>query len=308
LEEATLALIAINLSNEIEEMIIGGDPSIDPNHFKGMEKTLVDSLESVQLAGQVLTKSNVLDAIESVYNAIPEPVLQAEDAGTLYIMGSYGTRRLIHAALADKNNQVIHPAWASDDTDKRNPRLYYLGVEFIPVKGIGDNTLIGYDSRNAYLLTDLLSDLDEIELGNFPAPNDAKVFIRGRLRLGFTIPFEEEMVIMSTAISQDRPLQLDSLHVSPNSLLFLAEGGELTFTIRTNPGVAPVVTSNSPGFTVEAGTTTAGGVTVVTVTAEDNSASGNPRTGEALISLSDNDRTATVTFNQPFENVSNLIP
>ena len=311
LEAATLALIAIGLSNEIEEMIVGGDESKDPNQFNGMVKTLLSSAVSIQLAGQVLTKANVLDAVEAVYNAIPEEVLQSEDAGTLYVLGSYNTRRLIRAALADKNNQVIAASWTVDDADKRNPRLYYLGMEFVPAKGIDNNTLIGYDSRNAYLLTDLLSDLDEVELGNFPKPNEDKVFIKGRLRLGFVIPFEDEMVIMSTAISTDRPAQDDGLAVTPNSLVFRAAGESKTFNVVTNTGVEPTLSTAPTGFTVTKGSaTTAGGkdTTPVTVVAADNTGAMRPRVGQIIVSLPDEDRNVTVTLNQRNEDVDTVTP
>lgn len=311
LEAATLALIAIGLSNEIEEMVVGGDESKDPNQFNGMVKTLLSSAVSIQLAGQVLTKANVLDAVEAVYNAIPEEVLQSEDAGTLYVLGSYNTRRLIRAALADKNNQVIAASWTVDDADKRNPRLYYLGMEFVPAKGIDNNTLIGYDSRNAYLLTDLLSDLDEVELGNFPKPNEDKVFIKGRLRLGFVIPFEDEMVIMSTAISTDRPAQDDGLAVTPNSLVFRAAGESKTFNVVTNTGVEPTLSTAPTGFTVTKGSaTTAGGkdTTPVTVVAADNTGAMRPRVGQIIVSLPDEDRNVTVTLNQRNEDVDTVTP
>lgn len=311
LEAATLALIAIGLSNEIEEMVVGGDESKDPNQFNGMVKTLLSSAVSIQLAGQVLTKANVLDAVEAVYNAIPEEVLQSEDAGTLYVLGSYNTRRLIRAALADKNNQVIAASWTVDDADKRNPRLYYLGMEFVPAKGIDNNTLIGYDSRNAYLLTDLLSDLDEVELGNFPKPNEDKVFIKGRLRLGFVIPFEDEMVIMSTAISTDRPAQDDGLAVTPNSLVFRAAGETKTFNVVTNTGVEPTLSTAPTGFTVTKGSaTTAGGkdTTPVTVVAADNTGAMRPRVGQIIVSLPDEDRNVTVTLNQRNEDVDTVTP
>lgn len=311
LEAATLALIAIGLSNEIEEMVVGGDESKDPNQFNGMVKTLLSSAVSIQLAGQVLTKANVLDAVEAVYNAIPEEVLQSEDAGTLYVLGSYNTRRLIRAALADKNNQVIAASWTVDDADKRNPRLYYLGMEFVPAKGIDNNTLIGYDSRNAYLLTDLLSDLDEVELGNFPKPNEDKVFIKGCLRLGFVIPFEDEMVIMSTAISTDRPAQDDGLAVTPNSLVFRAAGESKTFNVVTNTGVEPTLSTAPTGFTVTKGSaTTAGGkdTTPVTVVAADNTGAMRPRVGQIIVSLPDEDRNVTVTLNQRNEDVDTVTP
>lgn len=311
LESATLALIAIGLSNEIEEMIVGGDESKDPNQFNGMEKTLLDSPVSIQLAGAALTKANVLDAVEDVYNAIPEDVLQAEDAGTLYVMGSYKTRRLIRAALADKNNQVIAASWSADDSDKRNPRLYYLGVEFVPAKGIGNNTLIGYDSSNAYLLTDLLSDLDQIELGNFPKPNEDKVFIKGRLRLGFVIPFEDEMVIASTGITADRPAKAERLEVRPNSLVFRAEGETLEFSIITETGIVPVLGNVPDGFTATMGTVTTEGdrdITTVEVVATDNTGAMRPRVGQIIVSLPDEDRSIIVTLNQRNEDVDTVTP
>lgn len=311
LEAATLALIAIGLSNEIEEMVVGGDESKDPNQFNGMVKTLLSSAVSIQLAGAVLTKANVLDKVEAVYNAIPEEVLQSEDAGTLYVMGSYNTRRLIRAALADKNNQVIAASWTVDDADKRNPRLYYLGMEFVPAKGIDNNTLIGYDSRNAYLLTDLLSDLDEVELGNFPKPNEDKVFIKGRLRLGFVIPFEDETVIMSTAISTNRPAQEDGLAVTPNSLVFRAAGESKTFNIVTDTGVEPTVSSAPTGFTVtKKSAITANGkdTTPITVVAADNTGAMYPRVGQIIVGLPEEDRNVTVTLNQRNEDIDTVLP
>lgn len=311
LEAATLALIAIGLSNEIEEMVVGGDESKDPNQFNGMVKTLLSSDVSIQLAGQVLTKANVLEAVEAVYNAIPEDVLQSENAGTLYVMGSYNTRRLIRSALSDKNNQVIAASWAVDDDDKRNPRLYYLGMEFVPAKGIDNNTLIGYDSRNAYLLTDLLSDLDEVELGNFPKPNEDKVFIKGRLRLGFVMPFEDEAVIMSKAIATDRPGREDGLAVTPNSLVFRAAGESKTFNVITNTGVTPTLSNAPTGFTVTKGeVTTADGKDTmpVTVVAADNTGAMRPRVGQIIVSIPDEDRNVIVTLNQRNEDVDTVTP
>ncbi|WP_289291347.1 hypothetical protein [Bacteroides sp. 41_26] len=313
LEEATLQLIAIGLSNEIEEMIIGGDESVDPNQFNGMEKTLLDSTQAAKLVGAVITKANVLQTFEDVYNAVSEDVLQSEDAGTLYIFGSYSTRRILRAALADKNNQVLAEAWTVDDTDKRNPRIYYLGVEFVPVKGIGKNTLICIDGTNAFLLTDLLSDLDEIEMGQFPKPNDSKVWIKGRMRLGFVIPFEDEAVIWSDKVktAQEAGPGNNDLAITPNSLVFSAAGEAKTFTVVTKKGVTPEVNTAVDGFTVKAGETSeANGVnvTTVTVTAADNSSGINPRVGQVRVNLPDSDRGAVVTLNQRTEDIDTVFP
>ncbi len=197
LEEATLWLLAINLSNEIEELIVAGDEATNPDEFDGMVTLLRKSTGAIKIKGEAITKENVLDAFEEVYMAIPENVLQAEKTGTLYMLCSYATRRALRAALSDKNNQVIAASWMVDDADKKNPRIYYMGVEIVPAQGVDNSTIVGYDSNNALFLTDLMSDLEQIELGNFPKPNEDKVFVKGRLRLGFAIPFEDEVVLWS---------------------------------------------------------------------------------------------------------------
>lgn len=300
LEDATLALIAIQLSNEIEEMIMGGDSSVNPNEFDGMVKLLLDATNSIKIVGATLTKANILQAAQDIYDKFPERVLQAEDTGDLLLYGSYASRRKIRNALADKTNQVLYPQWTLDETDKKNPVIYYLGMEFVPAKGIDDNTLIGITANNAYLLTDLLGDLEDIELGQFPKPMDNKVWIKGRLRLGFVIPFEDEAVIWSDKVTtaQDPAQPNTDLIVNPNSLVFDVAGETKTFKVTT-ADVAATITVNAAGsgFTVTKGTTTAG-VTTVTVVAADATGSRDPKVGQVIVGITDTDRKATVTLNQ----------
>lgn len=309
LEAATLALIAIGLSNEIEEMVVGGNVSVDPNQFNGMETVLAASTEATKLVGATLTSANVLAEVGKVYDAIPEDVLQAEDAGTLLLFVSYATRRKIRNALASLTNQVIAAQWTVDDADKRNPKMFYLGMEIVPVKGIGANTLIAIDATNAFLLTDMLSDLDGIELGNFPKPNDDKVYIKGRLRLGFVIPFEDEAVISRPGLTaQEATQDSDLLRVVPANLVFPEAGGTKTFTVITKDTDATISLSAKPdGFTsVTAGTTTAG-VTTVTVVAPSNAGNINPRVGEVKVTIVDSDRSATVMLDQTNDDVITIV-
>ena len=299
LEDATLMLIAIALSNEIEEMIVGGDESKDPNQFNGMVKTLLNSTEAAKIVGTTLTNANVLDAVATVYDNIKEDVLQSEDQGELFVYGSYATRRKIRNALADKTNQVLFPQWTLDEGDKKNPKMYYLGMEFVPVKGIDNNTLIGITANNAILLTDLLSDLDGIELGQFPKPMDNKVWIKGRLRLGFVIPFEDEAVIYSPAVTvAQESKDFDDLRIVPTNLVFDVAGESKTFTIITKDQDAAVsINAAGSGFTATKGTTTAG-VTTVTVVATDITGSIPTKKGQVVVSIDDTDRSATVMLEQ----------
>lgn len=309
LETATLALISMALSNEIEEMIIGGDETVNPNHFNGMVKTLLTSTSAIKLVGTTLTKANVLEKVEAVYDAVPEAVLQAEDSGTLFILVSYATRRKLRNALSSLTNMVIAANWSVDDADKRNPKLFYLGAEIVVAKGLGDNTIIAYEANNALLLTDLLSDLEEIELGQFPKPYENKVFIKGRLRLGFVMPFEDEAVIMDPAVTtaQEGTDENDGLRVVPNSLVFMAAGETKTFTILTKTGVTPTIDADNSGFTATAGTTTSG-VTTVTVVCTGNEGNRDSNVGQVVVKLPSSNRSATVTLDQRAEDVPLITP
>lgn len=312
LEAASLQLIAIALSNEIEEMIFGGDSSVDPNQFDGMEKILLESTEAAQIVGAVLTIDNIIPAIEGAYDAVTDDVLQAEDAGTLYLFGSYKNRRLLKKALdaakLPSSNMVISTAWDVDATDKKNPRIYLNGLEYIAVKGIGANTLIILDTRNnAFLLTDLESDLENIELGQFPKPNNNKVWIKGRLRLGFIIPFEGEAVIWSDKITAAQVPDVPKLDlvVTPNSLVFPAAGATKTFTVQTRDttAVLDAVAANPAGFTITRSSTVAG-LTTYTVVAANNVNNNEPRTAEVYIKITGKNRSAVVTLNQDESDVA----
>lgn len=190
LEEATMAMLAAELSSEVEAKIFNGDSSVDANDFDGAVKVLTSSADAIKLTAVALTKANVLDEIEKVYEAIPENVLGKgleNDSVKIYV--AYETLQRAKMALASINNQVVHPALSFE-----NEALRYLGVEIVPVKGLDSKTMIAADISNFLLATDLLSDTEEIRIGQFPAPHDSKVFIDGRLRLGFVIPFEDEVV------------------------------------------------------------------------------------------------------------------
>jgi hypothetical protein len=195
LEEATMALLASELASEIETKVFNGNSSSDPDDFDGVTKVLTDSTEAVHIPGIVLTKDNVLDEIAEAFASLPENVLVSGlEKGSLNIYVSYSTLMKVKIALGGVfgSNVVINPNFFVE-----NDTVKYLGAEIFAVKGIGENDIIIAEASNFLLGTDLLSDLEEIRLGQFPAPNDNKIFIDGRLRLGFAIPFEDEVVFYS---------------------------------------------------------------------------------------------------------------
>lgn len=195
LEEATMTILASELSNEIETKIFKGDSSADANDFDGAVKVLTDSTATIKVAGRYLTKDNVLGEIEKAFAALPEYVSAAGlEKESLNIYVSYATLMKVKIALAGVfgTHVVVNPNFIV-----KNDVVRYLGAEIVPVKGIGDNDMVVSEASNFLLGTDLVRDLEEIRLGQFAAPNDNKIFIDGRLRLGFAIPFEDEVVFYS---------------------------------------------------------------------------------------------------------------
>lgn len=190
LEKATMEMLAAELSSEIETKIFTGNSTTDPNDFDGAVTVLSASTEAIKITGVALTKANIVAEIEKVYNAIPENVLVKgleNDSVKIYV--AYETLQRLKMALASVSNQVIATAFTLEAE-----ALRYLGLEIVPVKGLNNKTIIAADISNFLLATDLLSDTEEIRIGQFPAPHDSKIFIDGRLRLGFVIPFEDEVV------------------------------------------------------------------------------------------------------------------
>ena len=198
LEEATMALLANELSSEIETKIFKGDSTKDANDFDGVIKVLTDSAEAIHVTGVALTKDNVLGEIEKAFTALPEDVAAIGlEKQSLNIYVSYATLMKVKIALAGVfgSNVVVNPNFIVE-----NDVVKYLGADIVPVKGIADNDMVIAEASNFLLGTDLLSDLEEMRLGQFAAPEDNKIFINGRLRLGFVIPFEDEVVYYSPSI------------------------------------------------------------------------------------------------------------
>jgi len=198
LEEATLAILAAEVSKEIETMIFAGDSSVNPDDFDGAVKVLTDSADSVKVTGVSLTKTNILDEIEKLFEAIPQNVLQkGMENASLAIYMSYETHTRLKLALASlfNSNVVVNSNFSTEGETVR-----YMGIEIVPVKGLDSTTMIAADINNFVLGTDLLNDFENIRIGQFAAPHDSKVYIDGRLRIGFAIPFESEAVIYSPGV------------------------------------------------------------------------------------------------------------
>lgn len=202
LEALTMERVASQIANEVEHLIFSGN-SENIDEFDGVEQTLLKSLDSIKIKGIELNPENIISEIQKLYLAIPKAVRkQGKKDGTLCIYTSFEVLDYLKIALGEirNGNVVVYPNFSIEDNV-----IKYFGAEIVSVTGIDDSTMIAANWTNLILGTDLLSDLSYVRLDKFPAPNDSKIFIDGRLRLGFAMPFEEEAVIYSSKVEDSTP-------------------------------------------------------------------------------------------------------
>lgn len=187
LTDATLDLIAVESNSEIEKMIFNGD-SANANEFDGFIKLLEDAADTIKVTGVALSTTNISSEFEKVYMAIPTRVLKARDKVKFYV--SYRTEAIVRLSLSSLNSQVISAAFTVN-----GDKISYLGYEIVPAEGMADDMIIAASVDNLVMGTDLVSDFAEIELGRFAKPQDDKIFIKARMKMGVQIAYPDEVVL-----------------------------------------------------------------------------------------------------------------
>lgn len=191
---ASMEQIAKEVNAEIEKMLIAGDSAKNANQIDGLVKQLTNATDKIKIAGSTLTKANVISELEKVYAAIPAAVLGQETENGVKIFASFNTVRALKMALANVSNQVINTEFSI-----ANDVIKMYGIEIVPVQGMDDATMVAIATNNCYLLTDMVSDFSNISLQSMPFPNEDKIGLKGRLRLGLGILFTDEAVLYAVA-------------------------------------------------------------------------------------------------------------
>lgn len=188
LGEASLDIVGKSVNADIERMLFGGDATKD-NEFDGIVKVLSGATDTIKISGSTLTKANIINELEKVFTAIPEAVLQqGEDKVKIFV--SYNSYRALKMALANVDSQVIAAAFTVDGGVIR-----YLGIEVVPAVGITNNQMVASNTENLIMLTDLVSDFSQIELGTFPKPNENRLWVKGALKIGVAVAYPSETVL-----------------------------------------------------------------------------------------------------------------
>ncbi|NDW09827.1 phage major capsid protein [Dysgonomonas sp. 520] len=189
-EEQVMYLLSNKLSKEIENKIWNGTAST--SEIDGFITLLDNATDTNKVTGVALTKANILGEFEKIYLAQTDDVLGASEDSELKFYVSKKAEKLIKLALADVSNAniVINQNWLNTGDS-----ISYMGYEIIALTAIPADVIVFANWHNLAYGTDLISDKTELRIGMFPAPEDDKYFVKGRLKIGTQVAFPDEVVL-----------------------------------------------------------------------------------------------------------------
>jgi hypothetical protein len=198
LEGVLLELIQTSMGNDIEKIIWGGNG----NAVDGVQNGLVDKLlvdpNSIKLTAVPITKANVTNEIEKVYDAIPNAVLQdkyydpVKANVRIFIDGT--TMRYLRTALGNAATalNVLLPNWTIVEN-----KIYFNDVEVV-YAGVPQNVIVAGSYDNLIVVTDLTTDLTFVKAALGNQITDENIFyVKGKYRVNADYIFSDEVVIYS---------------------------------------------------------------------------------------------------------------
>ena len=150
-EEFLLAEVALKVANDLEYISWQGSGATVAANFvseTGLQAKLLADAGVIDVTATTLSSSNILAQINRVYDAIPATI---KDSADLVIYMNAKTAGFYKQALASS-----YTGFYSEDQ-----KLTFLGVKII-VGALSDNRMVACESTNLLLLTDLVSDFNDV--------------------------------------------------------------------------------------------------------------------------------------------------
>lgn len=194
-EQEFATLVADRIADELETAIwqsVSGSGAGNLGRFDGFLKLINDATGSGVVDGNVanisgsITTTNVEEIMDSVYQALPERLLDKED---LAIMVGFDTFRKFTVALKDSN--LFHYSAAAVNFEMFIPGT---NVKIVALKGLnGTNKLVAARTSNLFYGVDLESEEDDFELWY---SNDERIVkMSVGFKYGVQFAFPDEIVL-----------------------------------------------------------------------------------------------------------------
>lgn len=179
--------IGKKVQNDLELAVWQGNKTgstYPENICDGLLKKLEENVNVLNVTGTTLNLSNIIAEVSKVYEAIPATVINNPE---LMIYVSDNIYRLYQQAIAAASNESFY-------VSKKEPN--FLGIPLHWSPGMPANQMVACVSKNLVLLTDLLS--DEEELSIIPQRNTRgvrTVRIVGGFKFGVDFSVGAEVVV-----------------------------------------------------------------------------------------------------------------
>lgn len=178
IQDAILLAIINNLGAKVDDFIWNSTTT-------GLVDKIGADAASIGLTASTVTKSNVVDELAKVYDAVPEEIIESDD---LVIVCSPKISRLYKQNQADQGL----------NTTVGDKPLDYLGVPIKSIGALSGDVMYSYRVKNVGFLTGLENDLNRVDVKDMDE-SDLSGTIRTKvvLEMGVGFSFGSEIVAYS---------------------------------------------------------------------------------------------------------------
>jgi hypothetical protein len=183
-----LDLTARKVSADLEKVVWQGSTATGSTYPLSVCDGLLTKMEAddnvIVVTGATITPANVIAALTSVYNAIPNEVFVSKD--DVKIFAPIQVTKAYRAAVANQSNEVY---FVGDKT------LNFLGIEIIEAPGMPTDSIVAGSLSNMFLFTDLLSDFEDVQILNMKSTlGQPTVRLVGEFKFGVDYYYGSEIV------------------------------------------------------------------------------------------------------------------
>jgi len=157
-EQYLLGQVAEKVSADLEQLVWKGDTgtaSYPLSLYDGLEKQFLADANVIDVSAtaSAITSANVIGEISKVYDAIPTQILRKED---LRLFVSSSIFRAYRQALANASAEAYYM--------QNYNELRFLDVIILEAPGLSDKKMVAAQKANLLLLTDLMSDFEDVKI------------------------------------------------------------------------------------------------------------------------------------------------
>ena len=184
--------LSSKMSADYEQLVWQGDTGLTASSYPnqlcdGLIKQFTADGDVIDVSATAsITVSNVIGELNNIYNALPDAI---KFSPTLAFYVSTAFMGAYKQAVAAASAEVYYVKDASPE---------FLGIPLVLAQGLPANNAVAAETNNLFLISDLLSDFEEIRfLPMLDRTGDNTIRIRGRMKFAVSYAYGAEVVLYS---------------------------------------------------------------------------------------------------------------